>query len=236
VTVIKLRAANNHHHRVLVGPSAFLAENALQLAVDQEVAIDGIETRDSKGKLWVAGAVRAGGRELRLRSGGGEPAWDPAQLPIRQEGCCNDPDGLLLSAFDLARWRVRIEGAPEIVPCDLVFDRQLEVAFLVVHHDGERIVPWGAATLGTGRTLALAVGAAVIADAPTLPQVTDDQDPWQRVRDWWIFAARPVQASAPSAEPAQPAPRDAQPTDGEQADAEASGDGDGLEPPDGAQR
>ena len=75
--VIKLREPNNHHHRVLLGPEAFVRSSDVGVpSVGARVEIRGVATRDVSGRLWVARELSTGTAVLVLREEDGQPRWE----------------------------------------------------------------------------------------------------------------------------------------------------------------
>lgn len=79
--IVTLRSANNHYHRVLLAPSAFLTARNVTLTAGAKVAIDGVRTRDGRGALWAARSLVMDGKTVMLRRETGIPRWTPAPAP-----------------------------------------------------------------------------------------------------------------------------------------------------------
>ena len=77
--LLKLREQNNLHHRVYVGSARYLLTNGIELEVGRKVTLEGLPTRDDKGKIWVCSAVAYGDKSLKLRDATGVPLWAPAE-------------------------------------------------------------------------------------------------------------------------------------------------------------
>jgi len=77
--LLKLREENNLHHRVYVGSARYLLTNGIELEVGQKVTLEGLPTRDDKGKIWVCSAVAYDDKSLKLRDADGVPLWTPAE-------------------------------------------------------------------------------------------------------------------------------------------------------------
>lgn len=77
--LLKLREENNLHHRVYVGSARYLLTNGIELRVGQKVTLEGLPTRDDKGKIWVCSAVSYDDKSLKLRDAQGVPLWTPAE-------------------------------------------------------------------------------------------------------------------------------------------------------------
>ena len=78
---LKLRQPNNHFHRVLLAPIEYAREANFQLRVEDPVTVEAVETRDEKGRLWVAKSFTTTGAPVPLRDAGGAPVWKRPGTP-----------------------------------------------------------------------------------------------------------------------------------------------------------
>jgi len=72
---IRLLDDDNLLHRVCIEPEPLVARRAPRLHIDQHVVVRAVETRDERGKLWIASALAEDGPELALRDASGRLLW-----------------------------------------------------------------------------------------------------------------------------------------------------------------
>ncbi len=142
---LKVRQPNNHFHRVLLAPVEYAREAGFQLHVEDAVEIEAVETRDDKGRVWVAKSFTANGTPVSLRGDDGEPVWQVQAHPPELAELFQEPpaDGRVRvqellegEVRDATERRARLSG--------LIVDDLAEVAgFVVVECPaGERLFPW----------------------------------------------------------------------------------------------
>ncbi len=73
--VLKVRDEENLLHRVLVEVSQLVLRKLPDLKVGEAVRFEGVETRDEKGKLWIASALAQKELALQLRDPSGRILW-----------------------------------------------------------------------------------------------------------------------------------------------------------------
>jgi hypothetical protein len=64
---------------VHVAPAMYIGLNNFSFLADDQVEIAGVEVFEDGNKSFIARAIKAGGKTLRLRAADGTPAWTPAE-------------------------------------------------------------------------------------------------------------------------------------------------------------
>jgi len=137
--IFKVHDSENLLHRVLVGAAGFVERALPGLKVGEPVKVEGILTRDTKGKLWIASAIVQGEQSLRLR----DPRGSLTLVDLTRG---------LLSVRDLSAVSIRTSDARTLPVDGWVLDREAGCAsFVSVGVDGvERAVAWGELERGPG--------------------------------------------------------------------------------------
>jgi len=138
--IVKVHDASNLIHRVLVEPANLVLPCLPRPELRQDLAVEGVLTRDDKGKLLIACSLQQGDALLSLRDSSGQLEWQ--QLSERFQ-----------SARELAGRIARTADGEQFPVRDWVLDRaQGRVTCLCVEVDGVvRAVPWdGFANEGAG--------------------------------------------------------------------------------------
>lgn len=142
---LKLRQPNNHFHRVLLAPVEYAREMGFQLDAEDPVVVDAVETRDDKGRLWVAKSFTADGATVQLRGDDGQPVWQVrAHPPELADLFLEPPAEGSVRVQELLEGDVR-DGAERAVPISgLIVDDLAELAGFVIVEcpTGERLFPW----------------------------------------------------------------------------------------------
>jgi hypothetical protein len=153
---VRLVDAGNLFHRVRIEAAALVMRRAPSLAVGQKVRFRGIETRDERGKLWIASEIDQEGTALVLRDASGALKW-------RGLGC--------VSSRELVGSIVRTADDQEAVIVDWTLDwTAAALTGLVIELGGTRHeLTWAElvrADDGTWRTLLLAEELRPVVEAP----------------------------------------------------------------------
>jgi hypothetical protein len=138
--VARLRTAENHLLRVSLAPADHLAREGVAVKPGVELALQGVPTRDARGRLWVACALStAGGAEILLRDADGAALWlDAATRAVPA------PAPPLASTADLLVVRVLDAGGAsrELVEVEVEPGTGAVRAVLLATGDGVLRVPW----------------------------------------------------------------------------------------------
>lgn len=164
-TVLQLHDDRNLHHRVLVELPDFVAGEIGPFEPGASLSVEAVPTRDAQGKLWIASALRAQDRSLRLRAEDG---------------------ALLLAEFvERAPTLRRLLGTPvrsaderELAVVGFVLELGTArcVAVLVEHEGSRHAIPTEAVALVDDR-LVTELDSAAIAGLPIRPLEPEPQTP-----------------------------------------------------------
>jgi hypothetical protein len=198
LVLLRLVEENNHRHRVLLAPSRFL--ESVRLERGDTVSLDAVETRDPKGRLWVASRIKVGTTDLALRDPAtGETVWKAVdETPTSTSPACWPPlddEYKLVPAHELTRNAVVYDATGEAARVSgVLFGAPFAVErYLTIHYQGREFpLPWEfvrpyeptqplqdqGVHVGFATTLTLAL----LTNMDPLPADTNDQRFWLDAR------------------------------------------------------